>query len=185
MLLLFSSWRRTIIRYLRSKTGFQIRPVAGYLTPRSQFLWQENLLLFSSSSGTSLLASPSESSTAPSLILYYAKKFETTFFFQVHSALFRPLLHPGGVNCAKEEAEYDKNYNNVSFLPQPDCCHELLGHMPLFADSRYILEKKLQTNEKKWKLLKRNLLDSFAQFSQEIGLASLGANDDEISKLVS
>ncbi|XP_074681997.1 tryptophan 5-hydroxylase 2 [Strix aluco] len=118
--------------FLKERSGFTVRPVAGYLSPRD-FLAGLAYRVFHCTQyirhGSDPLYTPE-----PSIFMLLSLEDSNDQVLPLNLKMM------------------GKSWNR-------DTCHELLGHVPLLADPK------------------------FAQFSQEIGLASLGASDEDVQKL--
>lgn len=140
----------TISQFLQQSTGFRLRPVAGLLSSRD-FL-AGLVRIFSVPLVCALvsapLCTPSPPPSAPAM-------------FPVRPCAIAHCCPPPFPQAFRvfHSTQYIRHPSKPFYTPEPDICHEILGHVPLFADR------------------------SFAEFSQEIGLASLGASDDDIKRL--
>lgn len=121
------------------RSGFSIRPVAGYLSPRD-FLAGLAFRVFHC---TQYVRHSSEPLYTPEPWVH--THTHSMFLFHYSSVISKSIFKPHVCQCFRASCR--------------DTCHELLGHVPLLAEP------------------------SFAQFSQELGLASLGASDEDVQKL--
>lgn len=55
--------------------------------------------------------------------------------------------------------QYIRHHNHPEYTPEPDICHEIFGHVPMFADQE------------------------FADLSHELGLLTLGAESSDITRM--
>ncbi|OXB83553.1 UNVERIFIED_CONTAM: hypothetical protein H355_011372 [Colinus virginianus] len=147
--------------FLKERSGFTVRPVAGYLSPRD-FLAGLAYRVFHCTQyirhGSDPLYTPEPlllrqtRNARSAMVMFICKHSEDPLYigtvgtdFMVSGKMF------GFGTVPRCEMGNGKD--------EEDTCHELLGHVPLLADPK------------------------FAQFSQEIGLASLGASDEDVQKL--
>lgn len=154
-----SNWTLTLRWPSLEKTGFQLRPAAGLLSARD-FLASLAFRVFQC---TQYIRHPSSPMHSPEP--WVVVPFSSVWVRHPISCLW---FWPGSP-CSNR-----------------DCCHELLGHIPMLANKEFAQFSQVikPHRAKKKNKLRCRFINVFCfKRVQEIGLASLGASDEDIEKL--